>query len=137
MKNKGSALLYTVLLLSLLLTVIFGLSTVISLQFGIMKDVGNSVVAFYAADAGIERLLNAVIAQNESLTINPIDGSISGNPFSLNNGGSYSIYIKCKAGGTTGECMGAPADASCSATNFCITSSGSYKNSKRAIMVAI
>jgi len=132
MKNKGSALLYTVLLLAILLTVIFGLSTLISAQFRIMTSAGNSVIAFYAADAGVERMIYEVIVKN-TWPSDPfqLEGSFS-------NTATYIVTIRCQQHADFNkECGGIPIDTSCSATNFCIKSTGTYKDAKRALMVNI
>lgn len=136
MGNKGSILLYIVLLLSLLLTVVFGLSALISSQFEIMKSNANSIIAFYAADAGVERMLNSVIALNEDLPNPDANGDVkfSGN---LNNNASYEVYIYCKSNGNIASCGTIPKDSDCSADNYCVKSIGNYKNAKRAIMVMI
>ncbi|MCX6760088.1 MAG: hypothetical protein NTW46_01980 [Candidatus Nealsonbacteria bacterium] len=137
MTNKGTALLYTILLLSILLTVVLGLSTLISSQFEIMKGTGNSVIAFYAADAGIERMLACIVANNEPLTGNEFT-SVLGD---FSNGASYSVKIFCRNGadgcGGPGEIPYPPSGEVCDADNYCIKSIGTYKDTKRALMVTI
>jgi hypothetical protein len=137
MTNKGTALLYTILLLSILLTVVLGLSTLISSQFEIMKGTGNSVIAFYAADAGMERMLACIVANNESLNV---DGFTS-DTGDFSNGASYSVKIFCKNGavgcGDTGQIPYPPPGEVCDADNYCIKSIGTYKDTKRALMVTI
>lgn len=132
MNKKGSALLYIVLLLSLLLTMVLGLSVIISAQFQIVKGIGNSVIAFYAADAGIERMLNSVVANKEAM---PSGLEFASSDFS--SGASYIVTIRCKKGGTIDQCGSITADPLCTASNYCIKSVGTYKDAKRAIMVTI
>ncbi|MCX6765295.1 MAG: hypothetical protein NT148_02025 [Candidatus Nealsonbacteria bacterium] len=134
MNNKGSALLYTVLLLSILLTVVLGLSTLISAQFEIMKGTGNSVVAFYAADAGMERAINYMRTGLDNLSLSGGD-TVDISDFS--NGATYKISIRCKNNGQLNECASMPPDGNCNADNFCIKSVGTYKGVKRALMVTI
>lgn len=128
--QKASILLYIVLLLSLLLTVVLGLSALITSQFAIMRGIGNSIVAFYAADAGVERMLNSIISNNETL---PNDFTFAEE---MGNGASYSVTIYCRNGGGL-ACAGITEDATCDADNFCIKSEGEFNLSKRAIMVKI
>jgi len=129
---KGSALLYVVLLLALLLTVVLGLSTLISSQFEIMKNVGNSTVAFYAADAGIEHMLSAFVAKNENL----LPGSFTLSE-TFGNTAEYRVTIDCRSIGGDICLTGMTIDPTCNADNYCIKSVGTYKGSKRAIMVKI
>jgi len=128
-------LLYTVLLLSLLLTMVLGLSTLISAQFEVMKGTGNSVVAFYAADAGMERAINYMKTRADG-TLSLINGDTGDIGSDLNNGATYKISIRCKRGEDPVTC-GAPVDDNCLADNFCIKSVGTYKGVKRALMVTI
>lgn len=131
--TKGSALLYVVLLLSILLTAVFGLSTIVSSQIVIMRGVGDSIIAFYAADAGVERMLGSIVASTEPLQQTGTDFVFS-NTFS--NGSFYEVKIYCRNGGGL-QCGSIPEDSLCSADNYCIKSIGSYKKSKRAIKVMI
>lgn len=130
---KGSALLYVVLLLALLLTVVLGLSVLILSQFEIMKNMGNSTVAFYAADAGIERMLSAFVAQNETLTSPYVLSGV------FSNSAEYKVSILCKDDANVDVCGSILTDSSCSCSecSFCIKSVGTYKGAKRAIMVKI
>jgi hypothetical protein len=113
-KNKqGMSLLFAVLVMSILLAIGSGVSGILIPQIKMLGDIGYSVVAFYAADSGIEEIL-----VDRS---NPPSEGISG---SLSNGASYQVYVK--AGGEEG----------CAAEfNYCIKSIGSYKGIKRAIEI--
>jgi len=57
MNSKGVSLYLTIVLLSLMLTTILTLSAVLTSQMKIVFNLGDSVTAFIAADAGIERAL--------------------------------------------------------------------------------
>jgi Tfp pilus assembly protein PilX len=121
MNNKGSALLYTVLLLSILLTVVLGLSTLISMQFVIMRNTGDSIVAFYAADAGMEKMLYNVIFLGESPAVIE-EEHVSTAPDSA----TYTVTFT-----TSGN------DGCSATTNLCIESVGMYKGIRRAIKAEI
>ena len=56
-KNKGSALLLTILVLSTLLAINLAISTILIGQIKVLSGMENSVQAFFAADTGIERAL--------------------------------------------------------------------------------
>ena len=55
--NRGSALLLATLVLTAVLGIGLGLSTIMVQQITISKNVGFFVPAFYAADAGVEKML--------------------------------------------------------------------------------
>lgn len=55
--QKGIALYIALVIMAFLLAIGLGLSVIISGQLGMIRDVGNSVVALYAADTGIEHAL--------------------------------------------------------------------------------
>ncbi len=78
---------------------------------------GSSVLAFYAANTGIERTLYEISKEEDPAGI--------GSHFdeTLGNRASYSVDI-IAPGGT------------CSAPNYCIKSIGIFQNTKRAIRVA-
>lgn len=99
------------MIMSILFLVSITLITVLLGQFHIVRDIGNSVVALYAADTGIERSL---IDRNNPSNI--------GTTF-LDNGASYTVSVK------TGS------DPSCDAANYCIISVGTFKNTKRSLKI--
>lgn len=77
----------------------------------------ESVLAFYAADTGMERMLkNPVSDANENLP----------------NGASFTAQIRCNP--TYTPCSFG-ADSACDAPRFCIKSKGIFKNTQRAIGV--
>jgi hypothetical protein len=110
--NKGISLYFGLIIMAIFLAVALGLITILIGQIGIMRGMGNSVVAFYAADSGIEKTLML----RESLP--PYLGDI------LSNGAEYSVTVT--AGGGSG------CDSS---FNYCITSIGSFLETKRAIEI--
>jgi len=109
-KRKGSALYFTILLLSMVIGISFSLNSILLSQIQVTRGTGNSVLAFYAADTGIEKVLN-----NRS---NP-----SPEPGTLANGASYTITIKDSG------------DPGCNADNYCIISRGTYQETTRAVRV--
>jgi hypothetical protein len=106
--EKGISILLAVLILSLVLTVALGTSTVLIGQVRSIKDVSKSVVAFYAADAGIEELL---------LSDPPVD--ISG----AVGAATYDVSVVDNT------------DPDCNAPNYCVKSIGSYLGTKRALEI--
>jgi len=115
MKNqKGIALYLSIIIMVILLAVVLGISTILTSQLKVIRDIENSVVAYYAAETGIEQALD--------IRSNPT--SLNGHSESLSNGAVYIIEVL--EGGESG----------CSAANYCIKSVGAYNNANRAIQAA-
>ena len=55
--SKGISLLFTVLITSLILAISLGISALLIQEMRMMGEIGYSVIAFYAADSGIEHAL--------------------------------------------------------------------------------
>ena len=111
----GVSLYLTLMIVATLLSVALGISAIFLGQIETIRIMGNSVLAFYAADAGIEKVLMG--------RSNPSSNCTEVSPCALGNGAEYHIIIQ-----TPGP--------NCLATNYCITSVGSYKETKRAIEVS-
>jgi hypothetical protein len=105
--ERGASIMFAILILSFVLGIALGTSILVIRQVKVMGDIGYSVVAFYAADAGIEQVL---------MTYPPVD--IPETPL---NGASYKVSVN------------ASSSPDCSAKNYCIKSTGSYKSIRRAI----
>lgn len=112
--RKGISLYFTVILLSTVLVISLGLTTILISQMKSLRGIGYSTKAFYAADTGVERAL-----------YKGVGGCPEDNPCSstLPNGSSYSVYGR------------SPGSVSCdsSVPNECIFSLGSYKDTNRRI----
>ncbi|HDL74966.1 MAG TPA: hypothetical protein ENH06_01100 [bacterium] len=108
--SKGISLYLAIILMSLLLAIALGISTILFTEINIIRAMGNSVIAFYAADTGIEQVLKD-----------------RGSPFSISNtfldNGAY-YYVDVTVSGP-----------SCSAVNYCIKSAGIYNGVRRAIEI--
>lgn len=55
--EKGISLYLTLMVMAVLLAMTLGLSAILFSQIRIVREMGNSVISFYAADTGIEWLL--------------------------------------------------------------------------------
>jgi len=108
-KQKGVSLYIAIMIIVILLAIVLGAGAILLGQLKTIKGMENSIMAFYAADTGIEEVLMKRASPS----------SVSG---SLNNGATYNV-----------EVIGA--GSNCSANNYCIRSVGSYKGTKRAIEV--
>lgn len=140
--QRGISLYLAVGSITVLLAIVVGVSTILTKQFKMIREMGDSVVALYAADTGIERVLYDVINQR-----------IDPNAFywdNLSNGASYQTDVYCCGAGancvfTVGgvPCpVGAP-NADCTAVYYCIKSRGYFGPAsdrtkiQRAVQVAL
>ncbi len=100
------------MIMAIILSIVLGVTTILLGQLKVIKGIENSVIAFYAAESGIEKVLIS--------RLNPI--GLNGFSETLSNGASYNIEVKASGGG-------------CSASNYCIKSKGFYRNAQRTIQV--
>ena len=104
--NRGVSLYLALLIMAILLSIGLGISAILFGQIKIIRGIGDSVVAFYAADTGIERAL----AEGKSA---------SG---VLENGAEYNVLFLTPGS----DCLG---------LYYCLESVGSFKGTKRAIEI--
>ena len=97
-KKKGVAVFLVVMLGAVILAVVLGLSALLVRQTVIVHQLSQSVVAFYAADTGIERILYAVRQEGydvSACTPTPCQTSYqSGSDPAFTNGASYETYVQ-------------------------------------------
>jgi len=105
-KSKGVSLYLALMIMAVLLALALGISTILFGQMKMIRGMGDSVSAFYAADTGIERALYE-------------GGSVSGE---LENGARYEVQILSPG-------------PDCPGVNYCLKSLGTYKEIKRAIEI--
>ena len=110
--QKGVSLYIAFLIMTILLSIALSMSTFLVSEIKIMREMGKSVTAYYAAETGIER---------ELYEDNEVGTNYSG---SIGNA-SYGVSVVDQGIG------GCAFDA-----NYCIKSVGSYKGVKRAIMIS-
>jgi Tfp pilus assembly protein PilX len=55
--EKGVSLIITFFILTIILAIVLGISIILYSQIKIIRNIGNSVVAFYAAESGVEKTL--------------------------------------------------------------------------------
>lgn len=145
-EQKGLTLFIAIIMLAIILSIVLGLSTILVGQIKIIRWMGTSVVAFYAADTGIEETLKIVLGGDAPRDYYP--------PQQLDNTASYEVRVFC-CDSSNGNCdfyLGAEEPESCpiidtdgkpdetdecQATRFCVWSNGKYRDTKRAIEVRI
>ena len=115
LSQKGVSLYLALMIMSVLLALALGISSIFLGQAQTLRQMGYSVVAFYAADTGIEEVLVNRAAPSSTCT------DVS--PCALGNGADYFLTITA-------------AGPNCSAYNYCIKSIGEYQGVKRAIEIS-
>lgn len=110
--QEGISLLLAILVLALVLGAALGISTILLQEIKMARATGNSIIAFYAAETGIEQVLMT--------KANPSSSCNESSPCNLSNGASYYLNILTPGAG-------------CSAPNFCLKSIGIFKETRRGI----
>ncbi len=123
--EKGVSLLFVIIIMSVILAIGAGLSTIFIQEGQMMTEIGYSVIAFYAADAGIERAL--MMEPVPSIT-EDLDSDVPT--------ASYTVSMRCGKGVLPDACPpGLVIDPNCDGLNYCMKSIGSYKTVKRAVEI--
>lgn len=129
-KEKGVAILFMVMIMSVVLSVGLGISAVSIQQSRLMTAIGTSITAFYNAETGAERVLFYLYKKPEE--VNPQIGT-SGNIYYVIVG--LSPDNECAKDNPPENCPNLLADENCTSKNFCLKSLGTFKKTKRAIEV--
>lgn len=132
--EKGVSLLFIALISSLILAVGLGISSLLVQQIGMMGEIGYSVVAFYAADNGIEEALYSLYQSPAPIPNHSgeLDGAYYDAQAQCCNpdleGCSLALAEDCPLGADQ-------VNSDCDALNYCLKSLGGYKKTKRAIEI--
>jgi hypothetical protein len=129
MFQKGVSMLLVLMVVSILLALSVGLVQLATNEVQILRDRGNSLKAFYLADAGAEEVLRKMQEVNfESISF-PVSGSL----------GDGSFEVKCVYNNNLNPSP--PSNCTplsiCSSPYVCLFSIGKVKGSQRAILVNI
>ena len=102
---------------------VFSVSSIVLVQIKSIREVGDSVIAFYAADTGIETALNDLYDSNFQASY---EGFLDGPLY------KYNVEVTQPP---TGTLPVIPVSLECTGKYYCIKSTGTYYNVKRAIEV--
>ncbi|MEA3344092.1 MAG: hypothetical protein U9Q16_00175 [Patescibacteria group bacterium] len=122
-KEKGISVYLSVVIMAIILSIILGLTVILIGQIKTMKNVQNSVIAFYGADTGIEQML-----VEQSAYIAPTS-------MNLGTGGQVTYEVWGEAGIDVRETD--PNDWCPDSSSYCVKSVGTYNGTKRAIVITM
>ncbi|MDO8470487.1 MAG: hypothetical protein Q7S63_00740 [bacterium] len=130
-EEQGISLYLSFSMLTVLMGLALGLSVILVGQLKIVRGVGDSDVAIYASESGIERVLyiETVFCAAESTDTKRVEcindelDDLPPSEFQLPNGSQYSLLVE-RTG--KGSCPS-------SAPSFCAKSTGIFKEARRAI----
>ena len=90
--QKGVSLFLTIIILAIILAIVFGLGAILIGQIKTIREMGNSIIAFYAADTGIEKILKVALDDIRNDTDLLQD---SYNDPDIGNNASYNVEVVC------------------------------------------
>jgi Tfp pilus assembly protein PilV len=124
--QSGVSLYLAIIVMVILLAIVLGLTSILVGQMRMVREMGYSVIALSAADAGIEAILmdQASPTSTQAYIDCPSTAPCPPNCCPLSNGAKY--YLEVLESGSGG----------CTASNFCITSVGIYEGVRRAIEIS-
>lgn len=120
------------MIMTTLLGIALGTSTLLFSQLGALKGIGHSVFAFYATEAGLERALyldNTVCLTQEDHAV-CLAGeftSLTSEDLTLSNGAAFELQAESPGQGGCPEDLG---------YSHCVRSEGSYEQARRAVRMA-
>lgn len=128
--QQGVAIYLTFWIMSLLLGIALGISSMLFSQIGLLRDIGESALAFAATDAGIEHVLYLDIVECGEVEgienrVQCLKDAIPTGAQTLGNGATYELIVEAEG---EGRCP--------VGVNYCARSLGIYREARRAIRVA-
>lgn len=120
-KQRGSALYFTILILTTILTLGLGLAGILLGEIRITRDVGRFQPAIYAADSGVERALYKIRKKGEFTNCPDTSSCVIDTDNALDNEAVYEVTVVD------------PGVSGCTAANKCIFSKGTLEGANRAL----
>ena len=122
-KQKGVSLYLAIVIMSILSVVALGLIVLSISGIKMVKGLENSVMSFYAANTGIERML--MERDTPTTTTDYYSGYLDLNDNGASDPNEDSFY----------DVTVTMAGLNCDADNYCVKSIGAYRDTKRVIEV--
>lgn len=120
LRQKGVSLFIAFIVMTLILSIALGVNVLLVSQLKSLKDAGYSLVAFGAADAGLEKIAYDAQRGIDVMAQCPSSGVCVE---VLSNNAQYIVGVEAPGAG-------------CSGVTYCAKSVGSYEGSFRAVRVA-
>lgn len=120
--NSGVALYMAIVVMSIMFSVAFGMSAISIARIKSLNSIGNSVVAFYAADAGAERGIKESTDSTYEISHDYLD--TNGNGYEDEGDATYEVH-GVAAG--SGDCP--------ITLDYCLKCEGEYMGTKRKIQI--
>lgn len=146
--QKGFSLFITIVFMAIMLSIVVGLDAILFNQLKTLTQAGNSVIAFYAADAGSEFIQNKIKFDMASLcsdysSVGAV-GSCPAPALAASPNAGYSIEVVCcdPVAHPAPDCLfdatflcpaGLSSDPNCGGKLFCSKITGVYNNTRRVI----
>ena len=127
--QKGVSIYIAIVLTSIILAVGLGMSLILIGQLKMTREIGDSTKAFFAADAGIEMVLN------ESISDIMANNNGDYNFVTFDGTADYGYKMEVNSSPTCLVCGTIPVDATCTGQYLCYKSKGTYKGITRAIEI--
>jgi Tfp pilus assembly protein PilX len=124
--QQGVSLYLSIVILFIFLGISLGLSVLLISRIKMIRSVGDSIVAFYAADAGVEQMLFMFRPSSRG---------------KLANKSRFKVWAECSPGLSSPCPQGYKTSSNCRAPHYCVTSEGSvvssglFPKTKRAIQI--
>lgn len=156
--EKGVSIFLAIVVMATLLGIGLGITSILVEQMATLRSVGDSVLAFYAADGGIERILRVDTCMLEAIEVERLDCISS----AINNLGftdpdcqgtpTPNNEAQCRIdavaaipnppadrvlpNGATYELEITPGGGPCPGVNYCAKSAGAYKQAVRKVEIS-
>ena len=133
--QQGIAIILSMFILSAILAIAMGISTLLLREVQFAKTAGFSIPAFFAADTGIEKIL---LLRNTPKSFSECTSSAS--PCVLSNGARFWVVVTCGETNPSVDCAAPgseikPNGSTCVSPSYCVESTGEFRGTRRAIEV--
>lgn len=133
-KQKGVSLYLAIMIMVILLAIVLGISAILIGQARMVKGMGDSVIALYAADTGIEKVLSDYKAYGGNLVPGTYYGALNIDNDSYSGLTGAGVCPENLQDKDDDACYKVKVESGCGYT-YCIKSVGVYKETRRAIEV--
>src|SRR3989344_4159937 len=130
--ERGVSLYMVFMIMTLLLGIGFGMSALLLTQLDTLRGIGYSVLAFYATEAGVERVLyidqKSCAGDPDRFACLQTPGMVPSGSQPLGNGASYTMAVESPALEACPDTTYAGAHVT-----YCAKSVGVYQSASRAV----